>query len=149
MCSERKFCDTMLFKRITTKYSDPTYSVIWFIEKKKKIKTLKVEEHTVKVWIRWKNSSGSRNFGEGGPRNMKCKPPHLAAIFFLPIFTRQGGHDGPPAPLDPLLKKYPIYEMKTAIDSFKTQESLTLHNLWGVMWLAPRYISAPLFWALL
>ena len=40
------------------------------------------------------NSSGSRNFGEGGPRNMKYKPPRSAAIFFWPIFTRQGGGQG-------------------------------------------------------
>ena len=44
-------------------------------------------------------SSGSRNFGEGGgARNMKYKPPHWAAIFFWPIFTRQGGGPWPPCP---------------------------------------------------
>ena len=54
-------------------------------------------------------SSGSRNFGEGGPRNMKYKPPCMAAIFFWPIFTGQGGGHGPlaqpPTPgLDRVLK---------------------------------------------
>ena len=42
--------------------------------------------------------SGSRNFGEGGPRNMKYKPLHSAAIFFWPIFTGQGGGMAPLAP---------------------------------------------------
>ena len=33
------------------------------------------------------NSSGSRNFGEGGgARNMKYKPPCTVAIFFMTIF---------------------------------------------------------------
>ena len=52
------------------------------------------------------NSRGSRNFGEGGPRNMKYKPPHLAAIFFWPIFTRHGLLAPTPL-LDPLLHKTP------------------------------------------
>ena len=43
-------------------------------------------------------SSGSRNFGEGGPRNMKYKPPHSVAIFLWPIFTGQGGGMAPLAP---------------------------------------------------
>ena len=37
----------------------------------------------------------------GGPRKMKYKPPHSAAIFFWPIFTRRGGGM---APLDPLIR---------------------------------------------
>ena len=37
-------------------------------------------------------SSGSRNFEEGeGGKNMKYKPPHLVAIFFMIIFYRPGG----------------------------------------------------------
>ena len=36
-------------------------------------------------------SSGSRNFGGGGPRNMKYKAPRTAAIFFWPIFLQAGG----------------------------------------------------------
>ena len=40
----------------------------------------------------------------GGPRNMKYKPLHAAAILFWPIFTGQGGAMAPLAPpLDPLL----------------------------------------------
>ena len=42
-------------------------------------------------------SSGSRNFGEGGPRNMNYKPPCSAAIFLLAYFYKAGGH-GPLAP---------------------------------------------------
>ena len=49
-------------------------------------------------------SSGSRNFKEGGPRNMKYKSPCTAAIFFVwPIFYRPGGAWPPCPSLDPLL----------------------------------------------
>ena len=43
------------------------------------------------------SSSGSRNFGGGGPRNMKYKPPRMVAIFFGLFFTGQGGA-WPPCP---------------------------------------------------
>ena len=44
-------------------------------------------------------SSGSRNFREGGgARNMKYKPPRMAAIFFGSIFTGWGGGMAPLAP---------------------------------------------------
>ena len=43
-------------------------------------------------------SSGSRNFGEGGPRNMKYKPPCLAAIFFGLFLQAKGGAWPPWAP---------------------------------------------------
>ena len=45
-------------------------------------------------------SSGSRNFGEGGPRNLKYKPPHDGEpSFFGLFFTGRGG--GGMAPLAP------------------------------------------------
>ena len=49
----------------------------------------------------WPPSSGSRNFGEGGPRNMKYRPLCVVAIFFWPIFTGQGGGPWPPWPPPP------------------------------------------------
>ena len=62
-------------------------------------------------------SSGSRNFGEGGPRNMKYKPPHSAAIFFCPIFTGRGGGGMAPLapPLDPLLSTQYINELLSCL----------------------------------
>ena len=40
----------------------------------------------------------------GGPRNIKYKPPRIAAIFFLTYFYRPGGGAWPPwPPPDPLL----------------------------------------------
>ena len=44
-----------------------------------------------------RSSSGSRNFGEGGPRNMIYKPLHLAAIFFGLFLLGRGGA-WPPCP---------------------------------------------------
>ena len=52
-------------------------------------------------WI-CSRSSGSRNFGEGGPRNMKYKLPRTAVIFFG-LFFQAGGGGGHGPPLDPLL----------------------------------------------
>ena len=43
-------------------------------------------------------SSGSRNFGEGGPRNMKYKPLCAATIFVWPTFIGRGGGAWPPWP---------------------------------------------------
>ena len=48
-------------------------------------------------------SSGSRNFGEEGPRNMKHNLLHSAAFFLWLFFTGEGGHGPLPPPLDPLL----------------------------------------------
>ena len=48
-------------------------------------------------------TSGSRDFGEGGPRSIKYKSPHSAAMFSA-YFTVQGGGMAPLAPpLDALL----------------------------------------------
>ena len=58
------------------------------------------------------NSSGSRNFGEEGARNMKYKPQRVVVIFFgLFLLSRGGGM--PPLPLlYPLLNNmlnYPLF----------------------------------------
>ena len=53
---------------------------------------------SIGVMLNRYTSSGSRNFGEGGPTNMKYKPPRMVAIFFWPIFTGRGGGHGPLAP---------------------------------------------------
>ena len=61
-------------------------------------------------------NSGSRNFVEGGPRNMKYKPPYSAAIFFLPILLGRGG--GGMALLAPpgSATGYPVYTALYAVD---------------------------------
>ena len=51
----------------------------------------------------YQSSSGSRNFGEGGPRDMKYKPPCSSAIF-IGLFLQAGGHGPLPPSLDPLLQ---------------------------------------------
>ena len=43
-------------------------------------------------------SSGSRNFGGGGPRNMKYKPPPHGGHLFLAYFLQAGGGHGPLGP---------------------------------------------------
>ena len=48
---------------------------------------------------------------EGGPRNMKYKPPCAAAIFFWPIFYRPGGGGHAPPPWI----HYCMYTAKKAI----------------------------------
>ena len=66
-------------------------------------------------------SSGSRNFGEGGPRNMTYKPPRSAAIFIWPIFTSQGGH-GPLAPPGSATENsFIVFRYSVMCDVYSTQ----------------------------
>ena len=74
-------------------------------------------------------SSGSRNFREGGPRNMKYKPPCSAAIFFGLFVQAGGGGAWPPwSTLDPLLI-YRCSALSFSLPSFIVCNQNKIHEL--------------------
>ena len=87
-------------------------------------------------------SSGSRNFGEGGPRNMKYKPPHMVAIFIFGLFFYRPGGGGSwppwPPPWDGMLTRVGCLSQSTkpACDDWHEsdapQPSKSVSNFFGM-----------------